>query len=420
MKRQEVDNLKNDTIKKSITKVTETLKSTYKESIDPDVEKDFLYSFLSEHKTATVIMERERKLFNKFTKYAILDMFNNKIKTNKYSKNIYKDKGISVYKENEFVYKFKNISNNYDESLHELVIGLYGTNFIPSDIFIKIIAGYINIEHPITKEKNYSCVISEYCEGRDIEEWIKQNVDEEDAFYRLKTILFDIVHGLYLAYKTIGFVHHDLHLGNILVRNDDKVKIIDFGRSRMTMKDKVYFYPFNIGEVDHFSDIWEHDIFKMLILIHACINYKVDLLRYKNKLKDKFKKGFVIDNTDRTKIIKKVDNLYARNGFKVEDIKYIIQDISEDNMKKNLRSLETIAGKIKDLKKMKHKESNFDRMIPMMEDLLSFFIPEDYILYYFDENGTRLTDEIMDRKSSFDSFIERFNRHYKSRKIELL
>ena len=77
----------------------------------------------------------------------------------------------------------------------------------------------------IDRQGNYFAEM-EYVKGKTIEEWL---YDEQPLYLRCM-VLVKILSGIESAHD-IGLYHGDLHTKNVMIDNDDEIKILDFGTS---------------------------------------------------------------------------------------------------------------------------------------------------------------------------------------------
>ena len=186
---------------------------------------------------------------------------------------IYKNKDCTIYTDYNKVYKFsRNKYGKLEGYIHEGIIGLYGTN--KCDGFCKVLDVYKDNDFI----KNHSCVVLEYCKGKTLSKWLcnKQNK-------RVKNVINSVIMSMYNAFMDISFCHHDLHLLNIIVDEQDNIKIIDFGRSCIIYNNKNISYPLIIQGVNHFYTSWIHDMYRFLTAIFYSkhITYSIKLFVFK-------------------------------------------------------------------------------------------------------------------------------------------
>jgi len=82
------------------------------------------------------------------------------------------------------------------------------------------------------KEEKYFYVILDYIDGKALDE-IKPNVFKE-TLYSERINLLDQILNTIDVFRAKYELHNDLHLGNLILSNDKKVKIIDFGSSKIS------------------------------------------------------------------------------------------------------------------------------------------------------------------------------------------
>lgn len=112
---------------------------------------------------------------------------------------------------------------------------------------------------------DHAHIAMEYLDGGDLRKRIKAGIREQDAVRYVKQIA-----GALAKIHAVGILHRDLKPGNIMLRSDGSVALIDFGlarrlRLRMELTDEgeIFGTPYYMspeqghgGKVDHRSDIY--------------------------------------------------------------------------------------------------------------------------------------------------------------------
>lgn len=341
----------------------------------------------------------ETDLFNSLPRYAIQDYYETQVATKNFTRTLFSSDGITVKKDRDFVYKFKEVIGDFDENLHELIIGLMGTNYVPHKVFSKVVGG-------VRDGKEY-VVVTKFCRGIIFGDWLKKYCYKEtdiDMCTELRNILFDLVEGLYKANKMIGFVHNDLHSSNIIINEDDghKAKIIDYGRSRIVIDYKIYFFPYKIVSIDHYKNMWWNDIFKVLINIYTFVDYNVNKQILINDIKSYATSQIV----GRPKVYKKALAIFKELGIDYNP------KIDPDDVGYNAETIIKIYKKIRKCEKLAENPPCIANMAYIIRDLIGFFIPDDEIDTYVINHDIFLKEELRNIDFSFDEFIKLFNNYY--------
>jgi hypothetical protein len=223
------------------------------ENIDPDEEEEEIDSL----NRSIILQEKEfltRSGFPDFGLNALVPETLDQLQTIMYS-----DASVDLYGEdpdaavfeaqldgNPIIIKFSTdptVDNLvFNSIVHEAFIGLFGLNRLQSPNFAKIIATSLSscpsyIDHEIC-----SYVAYEYIEGPTLSKFMESNSDGV-----IKSILYQVFEAIYYAYRELDFTHYDLHLDNIMIRNNIPV-IIDYGRSHIKINNVNYGY----------YDLWHH------------------------------------------------------------------------------------------------------------------------------------------------------------------
>ena len=112
---------------------------------------------------------------------------------------------------------------------------------------------------------DHAHIAMEYLDGGDLKQRIADKISERDAVRYLKQIA-----GALAKIHEVGVLHRDLKPGNIMLRADDSIALIDFGLARrmrlqmeLTDEGEIFGTPYymspeqgHAGAVDHRSDIY--------------------------------------------------------------------------------------------------------------------------------------------------------------------
>lgn len=123
--------------------------------------------------------------------------------------------------------------------------------------------------HAIEDSTSGIFIVMEYVEGTELKEWIRQN---EIPLQKKCEIALQIARGLQVAHQK-GIIHRDVKSSNIMITEDETVKIMDFGLARFVGSDRItrtgvtigttsYMAPEQIigNEVDERTDIWSFGV----------------------------------------------------------------------------------------------------------------------------------------------------------------
>ena len=191
--------------------------------------------------------------------------------------------------------------------------------------------------HAIEESADQIFIVMEYIEGAELKDKIKSSaIPETEAIEIAK----QIAEGLEAAHKK-GIVHRDIKSQNIMITNDGKVKIMDFGLAKVkgdtqitkigsTVGTAAYMSPEQAKgeELDEQTDIWSFGvvIYEMLTgklpfkgdydqaLIYSILNEEIELnIDVPNELKIIMKKA----------LAKKKENRYKSVEEILSDLRYL-------------------------------------------------------------------------------------------------
>lgn len=212
------------------------------------------------------------------------------------------DSSILVARHGDSIIKFESEEDDdynyvFNASLNEMFVSAIATNHYEGFVEIKI--GNVKEECPPNIKNKFCSIIEEdLVKGQTLNDWIRKEIKSEKLGSRLPKILLKVFENLYRIHKDTGYTHYDLHIGNIMISDDDTPHIIDYGYSYVNYNGENYgtFLPF--GEIYN-RPMWLHDIFKLLMFCFESIkniilvnNYDVLLrnfascvFKYKSQLK---------------------------------------------------------------------------------------------------------------------------------------
>ena len=127
----------------------------------------------------------------------------------------------------------------------------------------------ISTVHSIEETDENIFIVMEYIEGEQLKEKIKNN---KISIKDVVNIVVQIAAGLGAAHKK-GIIHRDIKSSNVMINDEGKVKIMDFGLAKIgkglhstntgiRMGTTIYMSPeqLNGEEVDHLTDIWSFGV----------------------------------------------------------------------------------------------------------------------------------------------------------------
>jgi non-specific serine/threonine protein kinase len=119
--------------------------------------------------------------------------------------------------------------------------------------------------HDVIEEDGHLCIVMEYIEGKSLRDVINEYNLEQD---KIVEIISQLSEGLSKAHNA-GIVHRDIKPENIIIDQDARVKILDFGLAKLKGVSKLtkdsstlgtvhYMSPEQLrgSDIDHRSDIW--------------------------------------------------------------------------------------------------------------------------------------------------------------------
>jgi serine/threonine protein kinase len=152
-----------------------------------------------------------------------------------------------------------------------------------------------NLSHPnliqmfqVYRDKEKIYIITELCEKRDLRRWIQENPFNEK---QIRKFLMEIVKGINFLHKR-NYMHRDIKSGNILLTNDLRVKIADFGFTRYVDTDDLatticgtpaFLAPEVLNNDSYDSKV---DIWSLGIIFYEMIYKKVPLKVVRDKTSD--------------------------------------------------------------------------------------------------------------------------------------
>jgi len=126
--------------------------------------------------------------------------------------------------------------------------------------------------HAIEEYDDDMFIVMEYIEGKELKDIVGAYSNKPLQMNDIINYAIQIAEGLNAAHKK-GIIHRDIKSSNIMITNDGKVKIMDFGLAKMNGRTKLtkigstvgtiaYMSPEQArgGEIDHRTDIWSFGV----------------------------------------------------------------------------------------------------------------------------------------------------------------
>jgi len=155
--------------------------------------------------------------------------------------------------------------------IKELKPGFFKSEFV-RDKFLEEANRYLYLSHPnIVKLKDFidkgdtQYLVMEYIEGNDLSDYVSK-ISGPLPLYNIALLMNEVLSALQYVHKK-DLVHLDIKPSNIMLTNDDRVKLIDFGIAhdktagnlKNIMGSPSYMSPEQLKEgveIDHRSDIY--------------------------------------------------------------------------------------------------------------------------------------------------------------------
>jgi CheY-like chemotaxis protein len=128
---------------------------------------------------------------------------------------------------------------------------------------LRMLAGHAAVPdvHEVLEANKKSVLVQEYVEGKTLQEVMERELEDAE----IKSIIFQLVDVVAHAHD-LGVIHRDIKPGNVMVKPDGTIKLLDFGAAKelkgTSMSDTVigsrpYMSPEQImGQSQRRSDVW--------------------------------------------------------------------------------------------------------------------------------------------------------------------
>lgn len=392
-----------------------------------------LYASYTEHHLVQLFLENFNNYKVNNSQFKILT----KIKNKKYglSKNfkILKNSDeVLVLKDKSNIFKFETDPFNtydykFDTVLNEIFVSKVATNKYKGFSLIK--SGLIKANCPKNLEGTFCSVIEEeYIEGVTFKEWTNNkfsNLQSAIIFSKkMLDILLELFTNLYHVHKDTGYTHYDLHLGNIILTNENIPYIIDYGFSHVTYNGKYYGKYMPEGEIYN-RPMWLHDVFKVLMCCYYVLYEKMvkpkekKILNIMSLIRSNYEEileKFGGENLDKLSKIKNYADIFPY-FFDENNFKY--NDISNKKLEKFYNHLDVIFDMLHAFLVINESINLFfgqSGMILIFDDIDRNMDPEkgnikitiiNYMFHF--KNYLAPTKDIQDNnKITFEEFIEIF------------
>ncbi|SNW62645.1 Protein kinase [Orpheovirus IHUMI-LCC2] len=315
----------------------------------------------------------------------------------------------NVYRYNDTVVKSvdKDTLDQFNGLIHECFILLHISKMYP-----EMTQSIIDIK--LTGDTLF--LITRYEKGQTLEEYLDSYFNNKDLD-SIKILLGKTFNVLGKLYETYKFTHYDLHLQNLIIDDNNNIKIIDFASSHIILDGVTYgvtsTYSLNTYTLILPNYFWPYDIFKLLCLIrekfdyklrnkeiedklsHTLYNYNISISKLDNIVKE-FEKN--INNND----YEEYDSMEEFNEFYSEaknnlDTKINNRDNEINKYKKQLEGIKVIKEDV--------------RYINLLEVLISYFLNIRLIEEYY--NKTKFYDAVrVDIFSEYDEYLTNYEHFY--------
>jgi len=339
-----------------------------------------------------------------------------------------KDDPHVVWRHGDYIIKLQkseSTDREFNEVIHEATIGsVIGKMDIHH--FAKVVAHnfyYIpSVNNWYAKEGQiYTYVVYEYIPGVTLEDYILTCSTEQ-----LRVVLWKLINALHKAHNCCGFTHYDLHLGNVIVSEDDEPYIIDYGSSHVNIN--LSDNRISIGRVLEEGNInnyscWQHDLLKLLMFIWSnlqpdlvyatlhqlCMNKYDKLCREAFDIKESIYPQWYIkelsnkllnctDDNTRHKLSAKLSKVILKNRHYKKELIDVEKDINYYDNLMNSISLDNLPPRAYDL-------------LPSITTLIEWITKEectvpwykDYVRIY---RYRQVTSKMLTVYYDFDTFIE--------------
>lgn len=147
------------------------------------------------------------------------------------------------------------------------------------------------------KENNYYYYLYEYFDGINLFDYLKMYKNNVLKYDDIKNILLQITDALIYLHK-YNIIHCDLKLDNIIINNDNKLKVIDFDLSIICDKDEGHIFnnifgtmqyiapeSYDLGIYSKKSDIWQMGVIMYILITKSFpFDYSLELVNSKSNL----------------------------------------------------------------------------------------------------------------------------------------
>ena len=229
--------------------------------------------------------------FSKSVKYKILPFTSIKLDDSYLKEQLGEGGTAIVYRYNDGIndYACKKITRNLRSMEREIEIM---KTYTDHENLPKYYDSFINTDTKLQSSPRYHYLFMEYCQGKELFEVMKDNLD-----YKLAT---NIIYQLLLAVKHLqkfNIIHSDIKLENIIINSKNQIKLIDFGLSRKIEKGNAVLLRKYIGTIGYIApeslllnyvtlktDIWSIGVLYYIMLNNRHLFNVLNIGCYKKEL----------------------------------------------------------------------------------------------------------------------------------------
>lgn len=242
--------------------------------------------------------------------------------------------------------------------------------------------------HAIEEINNEIFIVMEYIEGKELKDVIELQNESKLSIMSIVNYAKQIAEGLDSAHKK-GIIHRDIKSTNIMITDDDKIKIMDFGlakigggsqitKVRSTIGTAAYMSPeqFKGEEVDKRTDIWSFGVV-LYEMVAGKLPFTGD---YEQSI------SYAIVNENHKPV-----STYREDV--PDKLRYIIKKCLEKNAKDRFQNMEELLSELNTLNENSTigqtinesytKSSNNRNKIFIVSAIILLFLMSSFLLWYY-------------------------------------
>lgn len=277
---------------------------------------------------------------------------------------------------------------NLELFYNEIIIGLE-LNKLNSSHFIRTLGFYTDENCKIPGIDKQGCVYLylEKIKGVTLHEFIVTA-----NFIEIKRVILKLFKPYNLALKKLNFTHYDLHLRNIMVRNDGSPVFIDFGASHISLPEG------DLGEDFKFygryadRSLWIYDFFKLFAMM-----WRISYPQFLNTIKGEI----LIELSDWSKIkYQQGDSLQVH----YEKVKRVM---GKRKTEEQFGSSMKFVSECSNIHKDKNKQEQLNQFALKVLQYFSPEMSEDLLLKFTDADPSFTCFATPEgEKADFDQFVD--------------